>query len=181
MASSKKQKQNLMAKGNTIADKLMASTASDQSSISDGITMTQLVDELAKQRASLKEDISTLIQESLVPLQTSMNALKETVDTFQQRLTAAESLAGDNFDKLFAAESAVKTLKTQNATLLDRIEDLENRSRRTNLRIINVPEDSEGTEDTVNFMSSMLMEITGNAVFVSAPILERAHRVDKKA
>lgn len=58
-----------------------------------------------------------------------MNALKETVDTLQQRLTAAESLAGDNFDKLFAAESAVKMLNTQNATLLDRIEDLENRSR----------------------------------------------------
>lgn len=174
------QKQNLMAKGNTISDKLMTSPASDRTSKSDGITMTQLVEELAKQRASLKEDISTLIQESLVPLQSSVNALKETVDTFQQRLTAAESLAGDNFDKLFVAESAFKTLKTQNASLLDLIEDLENRSRRTNLRIINVPEDSEGTEDTVNFMSNMLMEITGNALFDSAPILERVHRVGKK-
>lgn len=116
----------------------------------------------------------------MVPLQTSVNALKETVVTFQQRLTAAECLAGDNFDKIFATESAVKTLQTQNAALLDRIEDSENRSRRTNLRIINVPEDSEGTEDTVNFMSGMLMEVTGHTLADSAPTLERAHRVGKK-
>lgn len=183
MASSKqKQKQKQVAIGNSIADKLtaMSSPASDRSSKSDGITMTQLVEELAKQRSSLKEDISTLIQEFLVPLQTSVNALKETVYSFQQRLVAAESLAGDNFDKIFAAESALKTLKTQNAALLDRVEDLENRSRRTNLRIVNVPEDSEGVEDTVNFMSTMFMEITGNALFDSAPVLERAHRVGKK-
>lgn len=92
--------------------------------------MTQLVEELSKQRASLKEDISTLIQESLVSLQTS-------VDTFQQWLAATESLAGDNFDKIFATKS-------------------------------------------VNFVSNVLMEITGNALFESAPVLERAHRVGKK-
>ena len=184
LMASKRQKQTaLVTAGHTIVDKLTAmanSPASDRSSNDDGITRTQLVEELSKQRASLKEDISTLIQESLGPLHTSVNALKETVDGFQQRLTATESLAGENFDKIFETEAAIKTLRTQNATLMDRVEDLENRSRRANLRIVNVPEDSEGAEDTVKFVSGMLMEVTGNALFESAPALERAHRIGKK-
>lgn len=48
------------------------------------------------------------------------------------------------------------------------------------MRIVNVSEDSEGVEDTVKFVSNMLMEITGNALFESVPALERAHRVSKK-
>ena len=48
------------------------------------------------------------------------------------------------------------------------------------MRIVNVPEDSEGGEDPVAFMSSMLMEIMGSEVFDSAPALERSHRVGKK-
>ena len=52
------------------------------------MAMDQLVEELSKQRASLRDDISILIQDSVSPLQTSMNAIKETVDNFQTRLTA---------------------------------------------------------------------------------------------
>lgn len=70
--------------------------------------------------------------------------------------------------------------QTQNATLLDQIEDLESRSRGANLRIINVPEDSEGNMDPVAFVSDMPMEITGDKVFNRAPALERLHRVGKK-
>ena len=110
----------------TIANKLanMASLADKRSSMNDvGISMSQLVEELSKQRASLRDDISILIQESVGPLQTSMNAIKETVDNFQSRLTATESLAGENFEKIFAADAAIKSLQTQNTKLLDRIED----------------------------------------------------------
>lgn len=35
-------------------------------------------------------------------------------------------------------------------------------------------------EDAVNFVSNMLMEIMGNALFESAPVLDRAHRADQK-
>lgn len=139
--------------------------------------MTQLVQELSKQRACIKEDVSSLIQASVGPLHASVDALRETVNGFQTRLAEVETLAGDNFEKVTAMELAVDSLQKQNATLLDRIEDLENRSRRQNLRIINVLEGSEGNQDTVKFMSNMLMELTGNNLFDSAPVLERAHRV----
>lgn len=141
------------------------------------------MEELSKQRVSVREDIPILIQEtvrplqteSVSPLQTSVNIIRDTVDSFQNRLTAVEFLPEENFEKVFPAESAMKSLQTQNAVLLDRIEDLES----ANLRIINVPEDSEGDKDTVTFEPDMLIEMMDGRVFNSAPALERSHRVGK--
>lgn len=164
----------------SLASKLamMASAEKSEEALpeNDGVSMSQLVTELAKQRASIKEDISVLIQESMTPLQASMNALTETLASFQSRLCATEALAGDNFAALSAAETTIKTLKEQNLTLLDRVDDLENRSRRANLRILNVPENSEKGQPTIKFVSEMLVEVMGPEVFEKPPELERAHR-----
>lgn len=166
----------------SIAGKLSAMAASSNlekqamTETCESVSMAQLISELSKQRISIREDISVLIQESIAPLQSSVNALRETVDGFQSRLAATESLAGENFEKLITAENTIKTLQTQNTSLLDRIEDLENRSRRANLRIVNVPEGSENGQDPVVFVAEMLLEMTGTEVFDKPPTLERAHR-----
>ena len=148
---------------------MMASAGKSKEALpdNDGVSMSQLVTELTKQRASIKEDISALIQESMVPLQASVNALTETLASFQSRLCATETLAGDNFAVLAAAETTIKTLKEQNATLLERV-DL----RRANLRILNVPENSEKGQSTTKFVSEMLMEVMGPEVFEKPPELE---------
>lgn len=143
---------------------------------SDSLSMNQLVAELAKQRASLKDDMAILIQESIKPLQTSVDGLRDTVNSFQGRLTSAETLAGDNFERLFAAETTIKSLQAQNTSLLDRLENLENRSRRANLRILNVPEGSEDGQDPVTFVSELLRQVMGTGVFANPPDLDRAHR-----
>ncbi|KAG7505606.1 hypothetical protein JOB18_035675 [Solea senegalensis] len=142
----------------------------------DTLSMSQLVSELEKQRASLRSDLSTLIQESVKPLQTSVDALHETVTHFNGRLAAAESLAGDNFERITSTEKTVKFLQAQNKSLQDRLDDLENRSRRVNLRIINIPDGSEKGRDPIKFISTLLMENLGPGVFSNRPNLERAHR-----
>lgn len=154
----------------------MANIPSTKTTSDNGVTMNQLVAEPTKHRTSLKEDISLLIQELIAPLWTSVNALTETAAGFQARLNATESLAGDNFTTLTTAEKTIKYLQEQNATLIDRVEDLENRSRRANLRILNVPEDSEKGQATTKFVSELLKEVMGEQVFDKAPELERAHR-----
>lgn len=142
----------------------------------EGLSMTMLVAELNKQRSSLREDMSTLIQNSLSPLQASVDALHGTVNSFQTRLARVETTAGENFESLTKAEKAIRKLETDNATLLDRVDDMENRSRRANLRIVNVPEDSEKGQDPIQFVSKLLMEVMGPSVFDKPPELERAHR-----
>lgn len=92
----------------SIAGKLAAmanvssSSAEKQSMIEtpEPVSMDQLVSELTKQRNSIREDICGLIQEFIGPLQSSINALRETVDEFQGRLVSMESRVGENFVKL---------------------------------------------------------------------------------
>lgn len=119
--------------------------------------------------------VSTLIQEAIKPMQDSLDSLQATVTSFQKRLTSVESVAGDNFERLTVAESTMKTLQRQNQLLLDHCDDLENRSRRFNLRILNIPEGSEDGKDPLKFISDVLMEMMGPDVFPAPPELERAH------
>ena len=73
-------------------------------------------------------------------------------------------------------EAAAKSLQSQSTVLLERVDDLENRSRRSNLRIVNIPEGSERDQDPTKFISDLLMTVTGPDVFNSPPEIERAHR-----
>ncbi len=90
----------------------MAAAVSDE--FPDTLSMNQLVLELEKQQASFREDTSALIQESVKPLQTSVDALRETVNDFNGCLAAPESLAGENFERLTSTEKTVKSLQAQN-------------------------------------------------------------------
>ncbi|CAM4690107.1 unnamed protein product [Leuciscus chuanchicus] len=69
-----------------------------------------------------------------------------------------------------------RTMKAQNSSLLDQIDDLENRSRRANLHINNIPEGNEDGKDPFGFISGLLKD-TMETVFDKPPELERAHRV----
>lgn len=51
------------------------------------------------------------------------------MSSFQKRLSSVESVAGDNFERLTVAEASIKMLQTQNQSLADRCDDLENRCR----------------------------------------------------
>ena len=137
------------------------------------ISKDQLAAEFAKQRTTLRDDVSRLIQESTMPLQASLDSLQTTVNTFQQGLTSVESVSGDNFERVCAAESTIKMLQTQNQSLLTQLDDRENRSRRADLRILHIPEGSEDGKDPVKFMSELLMQVMGPDVFTAPPELER--------
>lgn len=90
----------------------------------------------------------------------------DTVGLFQTCLTA--TVAGENFEQLATAEATIKSLRAQNQALLDHIDDTENRSRRSNLRIVNILEGRKNSKDLVKLISELL---------VAGPELERAHRV----
>lgn len=154
--------------------------ASMAAAVSTGDIATLLAAEMEKQREHLKMDMTALIKTSLAPIQASIANFQEMVDDLDKRVTAVESTAGENFDSLFRAEQDITNLKKLNATLTDRIDDLENRARRVNVRIINVPEGSEKKADNmVTFVSTLLKDYMGDT-FPTLPKLERAHRVNPR-
>ncbi|RXN38810.1 restin-like protein [Labeo rohita] len=66
---------------------------------------------------------------------------------------------------------------TKRITFLSRkLDDLENRSRRSNLRVVNLPEKVENP-DAVAFLEKWLCETLGRSIFPTPHIIERAHRL----
>lgn len=82
----------------------------------------------------------------------------DTVGLFQTCLTATETVAGENLEQLATAEATVKSLQAQNQAFLDHVDDIENKSRRSNFRTVNIPEGRKNSKDLVKFISELLVE-----------------------
>lgn len=154
----------------------LSSKVANMASESSNELAVMLAKEMEKQRVNLREDMTALIQSSLAPIQSALTSFQETVDTIDRRVTSVETTAGENFEALSKAERAIADLQAFNAKLQERVEDLENRSRRANIRIINVPENSENGMDMLTFVSELLMKTMGVQVFENPPMLDRTHR-----
>lgn len=113
------------------------------------------------------------IQITLTKIESSLNTLSEQVEEMEARVSTNE----DDIKEMHNRTDKVEKLTTQ---LKDKIDDLENRSRRSNLRILNIPEQVEG-HDAVGFLEKLIPQILGNDNFTSNITLERAHRVGKKS
>lgn len=112
---------------------------------------------------------------SVAAMQRSFADLKADIIANDKRLTEAE-------DRIGTAEDDIERVKLQLTDAVKRIaylesktEDLENRGRRKNLRLVGLPESAEKTRPMVEFIQHMLpiwLGLDTSRTFV----LERAHR-----
>lgn len=86
----------------------------------------------------------------------------------------------DSDGRLTAVEKLCNTLQTENTTLKLKLDNLENRSRRQNLRIIGIPEGSEG-QSPVAFMLSFFTQLFGDDAFKCLLEIDRAHYVSQRS
>lgn len=114
---------------------------------------------------------TTDIQSSLTKIELSLSTLAEQVDEMQNRIGANEDNLRDTCARIEKMEKEIMFLK-------NKTDDLENRSRRSNIKIINIPEKSEGS-DTVGYLESLIPQLLGNDNFSSPITLERAHRIGR--
>ncbi|CAM4652658.1 unnamed protein product [Leuciscus chuanchicus] len=101
---------------------------------------------------------------------------REKETSFSKLLDAIQETKDDltkHIDRVGEMEKLITHLK-------DKTDDLENRSRRSNIRIINVLEQAEG-RNTVGFLEKFIPQILGEDNFTSPVTLERAHRIAKKS
>lgn len=109
-----------------------------------------------------------IIQTSLTNIHGSLSSLCEQISELEHRVSSNE----DNFDDL---SKRVQILEKENAYLKVRVDDAENRSRSCNLRFINVPEKSEGS-DVIVFVNQLIPLLLGRDHFSVVPAIEMAHR-----
>lgn len=120
----------------------------------------------------IRNDFSTKID---VVLKAILD-VKRDVKDFSVRMDAAEARISDVEDTVNSEKGKTDALAKQMTLLTNKIDELENCSRRSNLRLLNVPEKIEGN-DAVAFLEKWLPEALGPATFPRPPLIERAHRL----
>lgn len=137
--------------------------------------------EMANLRSEIGQDLESLRQDtkaSIGSLKQEFEAETASIGSTQaQTASTVQEIEGalNRHDSIITdVEKAVSELKREIGKLRDRNDDLENRSRRQNLRIIGIPEDVENGNPTA-FMASFFAEVLGEEIN-SPLVLDRAHR-----
>lgn len=68
-----------------------------------------------------------------------------TAEKSEERITSAEVRISNTEDDMVSLQAKVQSLEDKKRELEDKVTDLEARSRRSNLRLVNLPERVEGT------------------------------------
>uniref|UniRef100_A0A3B3ZST6 L1 transposable element RRM domain-containing protein n=1 Tax=Periophthalmus magnuspinnatus TaxID=409849 RepID=A0A3B3ZST6_9GOBI len=132
----------------------------------------ELQKEIAQLRRESKAETAALGAELSQQIQTLCGMHTETRKT--QREMEKKSL-NDNSDKMTAMEKSYETLSKEYKKVWEKCLDLENRSRRQNLRFVGVTEGAEGG-DVSRFLAHLLQQVLGADNFESPPLIDRAHR-----
>ncbi|CAK6983802.1 hypothetical protein L3Q82_017143 [Scomber scombrus] len=98
---------------------------------------------------SVKREITAVLE----PFERKLRSVGDTVSEL-------ERAANDHSDKLTELEAKVSTLTTLADSLTKKCDDLEGRSRWNNIRLLGLPEGSEGKQPT-DFMAQLLHDLLG--------------------
>ena len=133
---------------------------------------------MAELTATLSSLLNSALEKALAPISASLSSIRQLADSQNQRLTDLESALSGYSDRIVSMEESLSQLQTENRRLVDKVDDLENRSRRPNMRIIGLPEGVEGS-DAVGFVAGLLSEALGQECLPTPPVLDRAHRIGR--
>lgn len=134
--------------------------------------MAMLKATLAEHKTSLSAEINTSIQR----FETKLDNIQTTINSHHQRIISLETAATASASEVQDVTAKLTTVMEDNAKLKARLVYLESQSRRSNIRILGVPENLEGPRPTA-FFSQLLVDVFGLDILKTAPELDRAHRV----
>lgn len=153
----------------------LASSTGDASSTLPVVEMAQNLD-VIQRLDMMRNDFATKIDGVLNAIQD----VKRDVRDFSGRMDEAEERISNVEDTVNSEKGKTEALVKQVALLTYKLDELENRSRRSNLRLVNLPEKVEKNK-AVAFLEKWLPEALGLATFPTPPIIERAHRLPGRA
>lgn len=109
------------------------------------------------------------------PVLMRLEACSSKLNAFDTRLTEAEQRISDSEDVMADHIAKLAEVGKKLETALDKIDELENRGRRCNIRIIGLPEGSEGS-NPVPFFKTWLPELLQVSFKGGAVKRDRCHR-----
>lgn len=126
--------------------------------------------------ADMEKLLKAMEDRIITKLSDQLSADHATIERHDQTIQGMETSLNDMETRLTTLESTCLALSKENQSLRLKTDDLENRSRRNNIRITGVPERAEGGQPTA-FMEALLKETFGVHSFSTPPTVDRAHRV----
>ncbi|KAH8033567.1 hypothetical protein HPB51_014347 [Rhipicephalus microplus] len=141
------------------------------------ITMLQILNDINERTIALTEGQADL-QADIREIKSGQRAIEtKLVDIFgrleclESKSDVIEQMSGD----LAAVSDAAKRLMSQQGVLQSRLDDLEDRSRRSNLLVHGIPDSRESWQDTEEKTLAALSSATGNAI--TGNDVDRVHRI----
>lgn len=123
--------------------------------------------------ASIRAELTALKKETDV----TISAMKSTMDDQAKTMAELERSATFTSDTVSQLQKDVEKLTSSVLQLTEKCTDLESRSRRQNLRILNIKEREETGSKATDFIAHLLK----NALLLETlPLIDRAHRSPRK-
>ena len=145
------------------------------------LTTETLVLELEKMRRSMTVELTALLNSSLEPIRSSVESFQLSLAAQTSTIREMETSLSDHSDRITQLELDVSGLQSdlgsvvkENSELKAKVEDLESRSKRQNVRVLGLPENAEGKDARV-FMARLFADLLGD-LLSGPPELDRAHR-----
>lgn len=105
-----------------------------------------------------------------------LNLVRQDMQKLRDRTAALEDRVSNVEDEVAPLQRELRHVQSVSAGHAARLEDMENRQRRNNVRAVGIPEKIEG-KNPVAFMEKWLLSTFGRDAFSSMFAIERAHRV----
>lgn len=109
----------------------------------------------------------------------AMNEMQKKLSDCVGRVAQTEKRISNVEDEHVVMGTTISRLEKENKELMDKLVDLETRSRRNNLRLVGVPEGEEGA-DTCGFLENWITDVLELNTSRSPLVIERAHRIGPK-
>ena len=175
-------KKTKKAKSLDKADKTEEDTVSKLATMA---TEDTLADELTPEAAGANPSPSDLMQ-AIVCLQSSVDskftvistkitAMQTTLSSISGKLNDIEESVNDHEARITELESLYSLLQKGQDLQHKKLDDLESRSRRQNIRILGIKEEAEKGRP-LEFVSNLIPNLLGNENFPNKVIVDRAHR-----
>lgn len=170
--SQKKKKQNTSAE---------TTSASASTSVEQTDPVLNEIRSLSTQLGNIDGRFDT-IESRLDAISNSVSVVHETLSNLSQRVSSIDSRVTETENRISTTEDALQTRERELSTLTKtvtrlqaKVDDLENRGRRKNLRVVGLPEKAEGSTPLAQFLMEMIPKWL-DLSFDPRLEIERAHR-----
>lgn len=167
-----------MSKQTKLQVKKNAANASASTLLADDLSYLQPPEDVEALIKKVSESFGATMEEKLSRFSETLDKISTTLENHSTRITAAEQRVSDVEDEVTGLGKRLLEAEKKIALLANCVDDLENRSRRDNIRIINLKEGMEGT-NPIHFFETWLPSFLGldkRPNRITRIKMDRAHR-----